>query len=225
MRWTMLPVSVVAHVVALTLCIVVPLDGGIELPDAWPSSVSAYISASAVPPPPPDLVARPQLSATPSSAAPITPPEGISEEVTLPSPGPAVEGSIPGMPGAVSGIGRGMLLETEVAPVALPSTPAPPAIVRAGGVIREPRKIVNVQPIYPEYARAAGIQGVVIIEATIDEQGAVMDARILRSRPLLDAAALAAVKQWRYTPTLLNGVPVRVLMTVTINFSLGDRLP
>ena len=60
------------------------------------------------------------------------------------------------------------------------------------------------------------------LEATIDERGIVTDARVLRSIPLLDAAALAALKQWRYTPTLLNGVPVRVLMTVTFRFSLGD---
>ena len=62
-----------------------------------------------------------------------------------------------------------------------------------------------------------------ILEATIDERGVVTDARVLRSMPLLDAAALTALKQWRYTPTLLNGVPVRVLMTVTFRFSLGDR--
>ena len=61
-----------------------------------------------------------------------------------------------------------------------------------------------------------------ILEATIDERGLVIDARVLRSVPLLDAAALAALKQWRYTPTLLNGTPVRVLMTVTFRFSLGD---
>ena len=76
---------------------------------------------------------------------------------------------------------------------------------------------------YPEIARAAKIEGVVILEATIDERGVVTDARVLRSVPLLDAAALTALKQWRYTPTLLNGVPVRVLMTVTFRFSLGDR--
>ena len=60
------------------------------------------------------------------------------------------------------------------------------------------------------------------LEATIDERGFVTGARVLRSVPLLDAAALAALKQWRYTPTLLNGIPVRVLMTVTFRFSLAD---
>jgi protein TonB len=65
----------------------------------------------------------------------------------------------------------------------------------------------------------------VIVEATIDERGHVIDARVLRSVALLDGAALAAVRQWRYTSTLLNGVPVRVLMTVTFNFTLDDRTP
>jgi protein TonB len=60
----------------------------------------------------------------------------------------------------------------------------------------------------------------VIIEATIGPTGTVQDARILRSIPLLDAAALEAVRQWEYTPTLLNGVPVPVLMTITVNFTL-----
>jgi periplasmic protein TonB len=90
-------------------------------------------------------------------------------------------------------------------------------------MIREPRKVVDVAAVYPEIARAARVEGLVILEATIDERGLVTDARVLRSVPLLDAAALAALKQWRYTPTLLNGTPVRVLMTVTFRFSLGNR--
>ena len=108
------------------------------------------------------------------------------------------------------------------APIVVP----PPQVAgtyRPGGAIREPRKIRDSPAVYPEVARAAKIEGVVILEATIDERGVVTDARVLRSEPLLDAAALTALKQWRYTPTLLNGVPVRVLMTVTFRFSLGDR--
>jgi protein TonB len=79
--------------------------------------------------------------------------------------------------------------------------------------------------VYPEFARQARVGGRVIIEATIDERGFVTGARVLQSQPLLDAAALVALKQWRYTPTLLNGVPVKVLMTITFNFSLGDNIP
>jgi protein TonB len=77
-----------------------------------------------------------------------------------------------------------------------------------------------VNPVYPPIAQSARVQGVVIIEAIIGPDGRVTEAKVLRSIPLLDAAALDAVKQWVYTPTLLNGVPVPVIMTVTVNFTL-----
>ena len=66
------------------------------------------------------------------------------------------------------------------------------------------------------------MQGVVILEAVINERGTIERVRVLKSVPLLDGAAIAAVKDWRYTPTLLNGVPVSVLMTITVNFTLQD---
>jgi protein TonB len=66
------------------------------------------------------------------------------------------------------------------------------------------------------------VQGVVILEAVINDRGAIERVRVLKSVPLLDGAAIAAVKDWRYTPTLLNGVPVSVLMTITVNFTLQD---
>jgi TonB family protein len=93
--------------------------------------------------------------------------------------------------------------------------------VRVGGDILEPRKIRDVRPVYPDIARAANVQGIVIVEVTIDEFGTVGDARVLRSVPLLDEAALDAVRQWAFQPTLLNGVPTPVVMTVTVNFSLN----
>lgn len=76
------------------------------------------------------------------------------------------------------------------------------------------------KPVYPDEAKTQGIQGVVIIEVRIDEEGRVSDARVLRSIPELDEAALEAVRQWMFTPTLLNGKPVPLIMTVTVNFTL-----
>jgi protein TonB len=64
------------------------------------------------------------------------------------------------------------------------------------------------------------VQGIVIIEAIIGANGRVQDATVLRGIPLLNASALLAVQQWEFTPTLLNGVPVPVIMTVTVNFTL-----
>lgn len=91
--------------------------------------------------------------------------------------------------------------------------------VRVGGNIHQPQKIKDVKPVYPAIAQSARVEGVVTIEATIGEDGKVTDAKVLRSIPLLDQAALDAVRQWEYTPTLLNGVPVPVLITVTVKFT------
>jgi protein TonB len=101
-----------------------------------------------------------------------------------------------------------------------PPPQAGPAPVRTGGNIKAPTKTRDVKAVYPAIAQSARVQGVVIIEATIDQQGRVSDARVLRSIPLLDQAALDAVRQWEFTPTLLNGVAVPVIMTVTVQFSL-----
>ena len=91
---------------------------------------------------------------------------------------------------------------------------------RIGGGIAPPTKVVNVDPVYPPEARAARVQGVVILEVTLSPTGDVSDVDVLRSVPLLDEAAVAAVRQWRYEPTLVDGVPVPLLLTVTVNFGL-----
>ena len=95
---------------------------------------------------------------------------------------------------------------------------------RAGGALLPPKKVKDVPPEYPALAQQARVQGVVIMEVRIDERGNVSDTRVLRSIPLLDQAAIDAVKQWQYEPRLRNGVVVPVTMTVTVNFSLRDLL-
>ena len=92
--------------------------------------------------------------------------------------------------------------------------------LRIGGGIKSPTKVRDVKPVYPPIAQSARVQGVVIIETLVDGNGDVVDGQVLRSIPLLDQAALDAVRQWRFVPTLLNGVPTPVLMTVTVNFVL-----
>jgi TonB family protein len=100
--------------------------------------------------------------------------------------------------------------------------PLPPNVVRVGGDIKEPKKILHVPPIYPAIAKEARVSGVVILEAVIDESGSVANIRVLRGHPQLDPAAVDAVAQWKYVPTMLNGIPVPVIMTVTVNFQLAD---
>jgi len=97
--------------------------------------------------------------------------------------------------------------------------------VRVGGQIKPPTQISKVQPVYPLIAQSARVSGVVILEAVIGVDGRVTDARVLRSIPLLDQAALDAVRQWVYTPTLMNGVPVPIIMTVTVTFTLPQPEP
>ena len=147
------------------------------------------------------------------NAAPIAAPEEIVEETgfDLAEASRGVEGGVAG--GVVSGIVGGL-------PTAPPPPPPPPEPVRVGGNIAPPTKVRDVPPTYPPVAQAARVQGVVILEAIIGPAGAVTEVKVLRSVPLLDDAAIAAVQQWQYTPTLLNGVPVPIIMTVTVNFTL-----
>ena len=97
---------------------------------------------------------------------------------------------------------------------------SPPTGASVGSGLASPRKVKHVNPVYPVAAREAKITGVVILEAQIGPDGRVLDARVLRSIPELDAAAVDAVKQWEFTPTLINGAPMPVTMTVTVQFSL-----
>jgi TonB family protein len=142
--------------------------------------------------------------------------------------------SIPGLDGAAVGAVRQWEYEpTIIDEVAVPvimsiavefklTAPAP---VRVGGAIKAPAQTKRVNPPYPPEAQAAGVQGVVIMEATIGVDGKVTDVRVLRSIPLLDQAALDAVRQWEYAPTVVNGVTVPVVMTVTLNFTLIPAQP
>jgi TonB family protein len=96
-----------------------------------------------------------------------------------------------------------------------------PAPLRVGQDIQTPpRKIFEVKPIYPEDAKAAKIQGVVLLDVTVGTDGTVKGLRLVKSVPLLDQAAMDAVNQWQFEPALLNGVPVEVEVTITINFTL-----
>jgi protein TonB len=141
----------------------------------------------------------------------ITPDSGLVTEPDASRPD-GVEGGLP-----ESLAGSGLNLVPEPPP---PPPPTPRAPVRPGGDLRTPTRIRNVQPVYPAIAQSARVEGVVILEAVIGTDGKVRDVRVLRSIPLLDQAALDAVRQWEYTPSRLNGIPVPVLMTVTVTFTL-----
>ncbi|OYW04542.1 MAG: hypothetical protein B7X11_02810 [Acidobacteria bacterium 37-65-4] len=103
--------------------------------------------------------------------------------------------------------------------------PAQTTPLRIGGQVKAPERLKYVAPAYPAAALEARVSGIVIIEATIGKDGSVTEAHVIRSIALLDQAALDAVRQWKYTPTTLNGVPVPVIMTVTVNFTPQHGAP
>ncbi|MBP8274974.1 MAG: energy transducer TonB, partial [Acidobacteria bacterium] len=100
-----------------------------------------------------------------------------------------------------------------------PQAAAAPGALRVGGQTKAPERIKYVAPVYPAAAADARISGIVIVEATVGKDGSVTEAHVIKSIAQLDQAALDAVKQWKYTPTTLNGAPVPVIMTVTVNFT------
>jgi protein TonB len=203
--------------------------------DALPEipTMLAFVAAPPAPPPPPpppppaSAVKRAQPSTKPvptagEFAAPIEPPEriepGVGEGEGFEEGVPGgVEGGIPG--GVVGGVITGV-------PDAPPPPPPPVAKgpVRVGGQITQPALLHRVEPVYPDVAVAARMQGISILETIVDEEGRVTDVRVLRSAgQILDREAIAAVRQWRYTPVVLNGTPVKFVLTVTLSFRLEER--
>lgn len=154
--------------------------------------------------------------------APIAEPNQLVSESphdAIPAnPGLVAEGGIDGLNSGAPNIG----IVRNVDP---PPQPEPPPPARGplpiGGDIKRPIKIVNVDPVYPEIARAARKEGVVILEVVIATDGRVDSVRVLRGVPMLDQAAVAAVQLWRFEPARLNGQVVPVVMTVTVNFQLA----
>jgi protein TonB len=218
------PLSILTHVILIAIAIAFPLFAPGVLPSPATTliaRVNPVIPDVPLPPPPPASQPRtPPPAPTPDpSVAPIDAPHEIAPEpARFPATQIGVEsvGTIEGVDASVSD-----LFGKRVEPVPPPRQPAPPAEpLHVGGKIKQPRKINDIQPIYPPIAQQAHVEGMVIIEATLGPGGNVVDARVLKSIPLLNDAALAAVRQWRYTPTLLNGIPVPVVMTVTVNFTL-----
>jgi len=119
-----------------------------------------------------------------------------------------------------SSAGRDLLKQIESGTAGGATEPDSTPPIRAIGEIKPPNLIKQVDPEYPEIARQARVEGIVIIEATTDSQGNVINTHVLRSIPLLDDAALAAVKQWIYEPYIIEGKKRGVIFTVTVRFNL-----
>jgi periplasmic protein TonB len=221
-----LPLAALIHAVALTLLVTVPLLRVGDVPEVDVSNVIVVPALPATPLPPPKARTgnpgarlRTKRAVVASAEAwrvsPVAVPEGIPEEDC------GTGGADFGMPGGVDyGAGEGLpvnLLGGEL--YDLVGKPSEPAILAVGDV-KPPRLVRRIEPEYPGIAREARIEGIVILEATTDVYGRVSSVRVLRSVPLLDEAAAAAVRQWVYEPLMLNGRPRPVTFTVTVRFVL-----
>ena len=199
---------------------------------------ATFLIAPPPPPPPPPAPAVVSAKAPPAHKvfenagkllAPAAIPQKVAEIKETPLP-PDVDGfgGVPGgVPGGVAGGSMGGVLGGVIGGVKTMSTPVVPkevkrTPVRVGGHVREPQVIKRVEPIYPALARQTHVQGVVLIDAILDEHGNVVEMKVVSGPPLLIQAAFDAVRQWRYEPTYLNDEPIAVQMNISVTFRLSQ---
>lgn len=234
--WTVL-VAFIGELVLVGIGVLVPLMFVQALPQ---EQLMTYLVAPTPPPPPP-----PPPAPLPKAAKVITRsivphklfephfvPKAIvipkqQEMVAPPEAAGITSGVVGGVPGGqLGGAIGGVIGSTEAAlppPTPPPAAPKPaiPQRIRVGGNVQEGLLIHKVTPEYPTIARTARIQGVVRLSAVIGKDGRVRSLHVISGHPLLVRAALTAVAQWTYKPTLLNGVPVEVETEVDVRFELG----
>ena len=219
-----LPMSLAIHALLLTGAAVGPLllSAGPMPGPARRIDPRVLLAPSLLhPPPPPRSLEDATSRTTPGGGTLLrrfVPTLDPSELVNVAEPGG--NGPPEGVPWSESS-GTGLMIGEPGDSPADGAGAAPRTPLRVGPQVREPRKLKHLSPSYPDIARAARVQGVVVLECVIDEQGRVREIKVLKGLPLLDQAAIDAVRQWVYTPTLLGGVPVPVVMTVTVSFRLS----
>jgi periplasmic protein TonB len=226
-----LPVSALVHMAAALSLSLLPALSGDALPEPKRELLTVLEGPPMLVPARPAFVVRagggrrsqvtsPQLPAAREMHAPPNPtydPTGQRADEVVDDPGPTdLDVGEPGSDVGLSMIGGGSLGKNGSGD----GSGAPQTPVRPGGDLKPPTKLRHVAPAYPELARRAGIEGVVVLECVIDPSGHVADVKVLRGHPLLEAAAVDAVGQWLYASTRLNGLPVAVLLTVTVRFTI-----
>jgi len=240
--WTVL-VATLIQVCLLGILIVLPMIYFDVLPAA---TLTSFLVAPPPPPPPPPPAAAPQpvkvVKVIPRQfdagklMAPKQVPKEIAkiqeEELPAANTGSYVVG---GVPGGVAGGTPGGVLGSIISatPTAAPPPPPPPAAkkeapqqvqrIKIGGQVQQANLIKQVKPVYPQLAKQARISGVVHLSAIISKDGTIQELKALPgAHPLLVPAAIEAVKQWVYKPTMLNGEPVEVVTTIDVNFTLNQ---
>ncbi len=230
-------VSTAAHLMAVIILVMLPLVFIGALPEV---QLLSFLIAAPEPPPAPAPPTPPDPREKISPPKPVSlgafePPPRIPQGIPAPDSEPLPDGLPPdvlrGIPGGSFAGGSGGVAGTPIArfgfDAAIPTPappPAPPVIkkepVRRSTGVQESKLIKKVDPVYPQIAIHARVSGVVILDVRVDEEGNVESIRVLSGHPLLNEAAVSAVRQWKYSPTILNGEPVPVIATVTVIFNL-----
>jgi periplasmic protein TonB len=238
--WTVL-VAFVAQIVLIVIAVIIPMIYFDVLPTA--QLTSFLVAPPPPPPPPPPPAAAPpvkvvkviprQFDAGKLMAPKVVPKEvAVIKEEELPPPSAGVGGVVGGVPGGVAGGAAGGVLGGIIGavPSAAPppppppekKAPPPPQRIRVGGNVQQAKLVRQPRPVYPPLAKQARISGVVRLSAVISKNGTIQELQVISGHPLLVPAALEAVKQWVYQPTLLNGEPVEVVTQIDVNFTLSQ---
>lgn len=239
-RFTAFLISSVGHVVGIFVFVLLPLVFFNVLPESELLTFLIVPPPPPAPPPPPIPPSEGQRKQT--AAAPVKvnidlPPDHIPRGVPPPIDEPLAvnllgiqafvgTGVQVGPLGTGSGVSSNLL--GALAPAPPPTLPPPPKPVPhkplpVGGIVQESKLIRRIEPVYPEIARQARVSGTVILQVTVDEEGNVTEVKVLQGHPLLNDEAVRAVRQWKYSPTLLNGEPVPVTASITVIFKLARQ--
>ena len=227
--WTVF-VSMLFQVAFLSILILIPLIYTEALPKTM---MATMLTAPPPPPPPPPPPATAQVvhvkpQAHLMDAGKLMAPKVIPKEVKIikedAEPDMGAVGMTGGVPGGVAGGSMGGVLGGVIG--GMGGAPPPPkpkgGPLKVGGNVQAARIVNRVQPVYPPLARQTRISGTVRLHAIIGKDGTIQSLEVLSGHPLLQQAALDAVRQWRYQPTLLNGDPVDVDTTIDVIFSLNQ---
>jgi protein TonB len=233
--WTVI-VAFIGELIFIGIAVLVPMIYFDVLPK---TTLTSFLVAPPPPPPPPP----PPQAAPPVKVVKVIPrqfdagrlmaPKSIPREIAvikeeeLPPPSSAVGGVVGGLAGGMAGGVLGGIIGSV--PMAAPPPPPPPVKqaaavqrIRVGGNVQQAKLVRQPKPAYPPLAKQARIQGVVHLQAIISKDGTIQKLEVIGGHPLLVPAALEAVKQWVYQPTLLNGEPVEVITQIDVNFTLSQ---
>jgi protein TonB len=219
--WTVL-LSTIVQALILGVMILIPLIYTEALPKTL---LSTFLVAPPPPPPPPPPAAapvkivRPKIIPTQSTVAPRVIPKNVEiVKDEAPDLAGGVEGGF-GVAGGANGV-LGGILGGPSGPA--PPKPAAPARIKVGGQVQAAKMLRQTLPVYPAIAKTAHVAGTIVLHAIIAKDGTVQALEYVSGPPLLMKAAMDAVRDWRYTPTQLNGDPVEVDTTISVVFSLGS---